>query len=212
MVSSSLLSKVAAAAGVSWVETLTGFKWLSRAADAVPGGRLLFAYEEALGYSVGASVRDKDGIGAALAVLSLVAADLAAGRPPLLGRLDDLEARHGVHRTCQVSRRLRTAEAAGAAMAALRAAPPSQLGGDPVTAVEDLAVGARLPPTDGIILRTAGARVVVRPSGTEPKLKAYIEVVVVAADGKLGAARRRATNSADRLVGALHPLLDGGRR
>ena len=102
VVSSTLLSKIAAAAGARYAETLTGFKWIVRAGQGAPGSRFLFGYEEALGYAVGDVVRDKDGISAALALLSLAATARAAGRS-LLDRWDALEAEHGVHLTAQVT-------------------------------------------------------------------------------------------------------------
>ena len=102
VVSSTLLGKIAAAAGARYAETLTGFKWIVRAGQGVPGSRFLFGYEEALGYAVGDVVRDKDGISAALALLSLAATARAAGRS-LLDRWDALEAEHGVHLTAQVT-------------------------------------------------------------------------------------------------------------
>src|SRR5262249_31481894 len=102
VVSSTLLSKIAAAAGVRYAETLTGFKWIVRAADGVPGARFVFGYEEALGYAVTPAVRDKDGMSAALALLSLAATARAAGQS-LLDRWDALEAAHGVHLTAQVT-------------------------------------------------------------------------------------------------------------
>ena len=124
MVSSSLLSKIAAAAGVQYAETLTGFKWIVRAADQRPGTRFVFGYEEALGYAVGDVVRDKDGISAAIALLGLAAQAWAAGQS-LLDRWDALEQAHGVHLTAQLTLPTR---APGEIMAGLRAAAPGALG------------------------------------------------------------------------------------
>jgi phosphomannomutase len=203
IVSSTMLSKIAAAAGARYAETLTGFKWIVRGGRDQPGSRFLFGYEEALGYAVGSVVRDKDGIGAALAVLGLATRERRAGRT-LPGAYDTLEAAHGVHLTAQLT--LRTGSP-GEVMSALRAAPPAALAGQPVTSAEDLAAGARgLPPSDVIIYRLAGARVVVRPSGTEPKLKAYFEVVRPAG-GDLAGARRAAAARLDRLRAAVGDLL-----
>ena len=119
VVSSTLLGKIAAAAGARYAETLTGFKWIVRAGQGEPGGRFLFGYEEALGYAVGDVVRDKDGISAALALLSLAATARAAGQS-LPDRWDALEAGHGVHLTTQVT--LHAPSPAGI-MGRLRAAP-----------------------------------------------------------------------------------------
>src|SRR5580704_752134 len=151
IVSSTLLSKVAAAAGAHYAETLTGFKWIARAADGVPGARFVFGYEEALGYAVGDVVRDKDGIGAALAMLAVAAEAKARGRS-VLDRYDELERAHGVHLTSQVT--LRTADQARV-MRQLRADPPAELGGQPVTARVDLAGGGpgALPRADVLIFR-----------------------------------------------------------
>ncbi len=174
IVSSTLLGTIAADRGVRFTQTLTGFKWISR----VEG--LAFGYEEALGYCVDpAGVRDKDGISAALLVAELAAEQRARGRT-LLDVLDDVERRYGVHATDQLSVRVEDRSLITAAMDRLRSAPPSALGGRAVVAVDDLAQGVDgLPPTDGLRLQLeGGARVVVRPSGTEPKLKAYLEVVV----------------------------------
>ncbi len=174
VVSSTMLSKIAAAAGVRYAETLTGFKWIVRAADGVPGARFVFGYEEALGYAVTTAVRDKDGISAALVLLSLAATARAAGQS-LLDRWDALEAAHGVHLTAQVTLPTR---APAQAMAGLRARPPASLADLPVSSVTDLGRGgaAGLPPSDVLTYHLTGARVVIRPSGTEPKLKAYLEV------------------------------------
>jgi phosphomannomutase len=175
VVSSTLLSKVAAAAGARYAETLTGFKWIARAADGQPGARFAFGYEEALGYQVGQAVRDKDGIGAALAVLRLAAAGKEAGG--LTAAYDDLERAHGVHLTGQLAPRIDDPEDV---MRRIRAAPPADLGGAAVETVTDFAAadnGTGLPPSDVLRFALAGGRrVVIRPSGTEPKIKAYLEV------------------------------------
>ncbi len=192
IVSSSLLGKVARAHGVAYAETLTGFKWIVRAAEARPGFRLVFGYEEALGYVVGDVVRDKDGISAALAVAELAAAEKATGRT-LLDRLDELEAEHGVHATEQVSIRVTDLSAIAGVMADLRSRPPGALGGTAVTGMADLLTGGRLPASDVLVYSLDfGGRVIVRPSGTEPKLKAYLEVVERVVGGDLAPARARA--------------------
>jgi phosphomannomutase len=197
IVSSQLLTRIAAAHGVRHETTLTGFKWISR----VPG--LVYGYEEALGYCVApALVRDKDGITAALVVAELAASLKAEGRT-LLDALDDLAREHGVHATDQLSIRVADLSLIERAMASLRARPPATLAGSEVVEVRDLEQGGALPPTDGLLYRTIdGARVVVRPSGTEPKLKCYLETVVPveAADvgtAKAEAARRLAAVKAD---------------
>jgi phosphomannomutase len=191
IVSSSLLGRIAAAHGLGYAETLTGFKWISR----VEG--LRYGYEEALGYCVDpAAVRDKDGISAALLVAELAAALKAEGRA-LPDLLDDIAREHGLHATDQLSVRVADLALIEAAMTRLRQAPPTALGGRAVTAVEDLSVGsADLPPTDGLRYRLDGdGRLIVRPSGTEPKLKCYLETVVPVSDGDVGAARRTAAAS-----------------
>jgi phosphomannomutase len=198
IVSSTLLSKIAAATGASYRETLTGFKWIARAADDIDtrGGadvQFVFGYEEALGYLVGQVVRDKDGIGAALALLSLAAAAKLRGRT-LHDAYDDLERAHGVHLTEQLT--LRIPDTA-AVMRRIRATPPSTLGGFPVQAVTDYAgPGTGLPRSDVLSYTLPQARVAIRPSGTEPKVKAYLEVVEPAGDD-LAAARAAA---ADRMT------------
>jgi phosphomannomutase len=174
IVSSSLLSRMAASYGVEHHETLTGFKWIGR----VPG--LAFGYEEALGYCVdSAHVADKDGVSAALRVVEMVAALKAEGRT-VHDVLDDLFVEHGLHATDQLSVRVADLSLISDAMARLRAAPPSEVAGLAVESFEDLSAGVGgLPPTDGVRLGLAErTRVIVRPSGTEPKLKCYLEVVV----------------------------------
>ncbi len=203
VVSSSLLSRIASAAGVQYAETLTGFKWIVRAADQRPGTRFVFGYEEALGYAVGDVVRDKDGISAAIALLGLAAQAWAAGQS-LLDRWDALEQAHGVHLTAQLTLPTRVP---GEIMAGLRAAAPGTLGEAAVRGVTDLAQGGELPPTDALILRLDGARVVLRPSGTEPRLKAYLEVTEPVAPGDLAGARRRAESRMIPLRIAVEALL-----
>jgi phosphomannomutase len=174
IVSSSLLARLAAVHGQPSVEVLTGFKWIGR----VPG--LAYGYEEALGYAVAPHIAaDKDGISALVRVCELAAMLKAEGRT-LLDRLDDLAREHGLHATDQLSVRVRDLSLIAAAMARLRRTPPTALGGLAVEGVDDLTVATPdLPATDGLRFRLAqGARVVVRPSGTEPKLKCYLEVVV----------------------------------
>jgi len=211
IVSSRLLAAIAADAGLRFASTLTGFKWISR----VDG--LVFGYEEALGYCVDpAHVRDKDGMSAAVRVCDLAARLAAEGRT-LVDALDDLARAHGLHATGQVSARFADIGRIGATMSALREQPPAQLAGSPVVELVDLAAGTDddrggLPPTDGLRLLTAdGTRVVVRPSGTEPKVKAYLEVVVpVAADadrGVLDAAHRTARERLDHLAADVRAAL-----
>jgi phosphomannomutase len=196
IVSSSLLGKQAAAAGQKYVETLTGFKWISRVPD------LAFGYEEALGYCVDPEhVRDKDGVSALLMLCELAAGAKADGRS-LTDILDDIALEHGLHATDQLSLRLSDPTQITGAMQRLREQPPTELGGLEVQKVEDLEQGVGdLPPTDGLRYRLAdGARVIVRPSGTEPKIKAYLEVVLpVDPDDGVAAARISAAGRLDAL-------------
>ncbi|MFI6145231.1 phospho-sugar mutase [Streptomyces sp. NPDC051109] len=176
IVSSSLLGRIAEAAGVGYEETLTGFKWIAR----VEG--LRYGYEEALGYCVDPEgVRDKDGITAALLVAELASELKEQGRT-LTDLLDDLAMAHGLHHTDQLSVRVEDLSIIANAMARLRAEPPTALAGLRVVSAEDLNRGTdKLPPTDGLRYHLEGdykARVICRPSGTEPKLKCYLEVVV----------------------------------
>jgi phosphomannomutase len=177
IVSSTLLAAMAREYGVTFELTLTGFKWIARAARE---HRLAFGYEEALGFAVDDAVADKDGLSAALA-LARLAHDLAASGRTLVDRLDELEERYGVHATAQVSLRLADEAAAGRVVALLRAHAPTTLGGVAVRAVVDLRDGWRgLAATDGLIFELGErGRVVVRPSGTEPKVKFYLEVTEV---------------------------------
>jgi phosphomannomutase len=227
VVSGSLLRRLAEAAGVRCVTTLTGFKWIART-----GGddhTLIYGYEQAIGYAVRPDlVADKDGISAALLVLQLATEEAQHGRT-LLDRLDDLALAHGLHVT-----RLRTMKADGAAGLAqlndaverVRKEPPRLLAGQPVTVTDlreaapgivDLAgghaersPGQPLPPADVLIWHAGGdARVMIRPSGTEPELKVYAEVVwPVRSRAGLAAARASATEQAERLLAATAATLD----
>jgi phosphomannomutase len=193
IVSSSLLGRLAAAHGLGYQETLTGFKWISR----VEG--LRYGYEEAIGYCVDPdSVRDKDGVSAALLVAEL-AATLKAEGHTLLDVLDDIARDHGLHATDQLSARFGDRAQIEAAMARLRDRPPERLGGRAVTSVDDLAKGdGGLPPTDGMRYHLErNGRVIVRPSGTEPKLKCYLEVVEPVVEGDVGTARRTSSRDLD---------------
>ena len=174
IVSSSLLGKMAAAAGQPYAETLTGFKWIGRVEN------LAFGYEEALGYCVDPThVKDKDGVSALMLVCSLAARAKAEGRA-LRDLLDDLAREHGLHATDQLSVRMDDLAAIPAVVDRLRDDPPASLGGLAVERVDDLSLGSPgVPPTNGLRFTLADqGRVVVRPSGTEPKIKCYLEVVV----------------------------------
>jgi phosphomannomutase len=175
IVSSSLLSVIATAYGQPFVYTLTGFKWIARA----PG--LAYGYEEAIGYCVDPeAVRDKDGISALVRVLTLVAGLKAEGRS-ITDRLDEIARRYGVYETDQLSVRVQDPKIITAAMARLRAQPPGMLAGQPTSVVDLAHGGADLPPTDAVLITGQTVRVVVRPSGTEPKLKSYLEAHLPAA-------------------------------
>ncbi|MGE9809468.1 phospho-sugar mutase [Janibacter sp. G1551] len=195
IVSSRLLAAMCRQAGVDHEETLTGFKWISRVPD------LHFGYEEALGYCVAPDlVRDKDGVSAALLIAELAAIMKSEGSS-LLAVLDDLHEQLGVHATDSFSIRVADLADIATLMERLRANAPTQIASVPVTSAEDLANGTEtLPPTDGLrYVLDDDSRIIVRPSGTEPKLKVYLEVIEpVAGREDLADARARA---AERLAG-----------
>lgn len=203
IVSSRLLAAMCAQSGVPHEETLTGFKWIAR----VPG--LHYGYEEALGYCVAPDlVKDKDGVSAALLIAELAAILKAEGRT-LLSVLDDLHTQLGVHATDAFSVRVADLADLGVLMSRLRQAPPSELAGSPVATAEDLAMGAGgLPPTDGLrYLLDDDTRIIVRPSGTEPKLKVYLEAIEpVTGRADLTAARERAARRLAAVRAAMEAL------
>ncbi len=199
IVSSRQLAAMAADAGIRHEETLTGFKWISRVAG------LRYGYEEAIGYCVDPhQVADKDGISAALMLAEMAAGLRAEGRS-LLDVLDDLSVTHGVHATDAFAVQVDDLTLLGTLMSRLRTRPPTDLGGVPVARIDDLAKGSeQLPSTDGLrYFLEDDSRVIVRPSGTEPKLKIYLEAIVtVEASSGLLAARAEAAGRLAR-VGAL---------
>ena len=173
IVSSSILSKIAQHYGLPFKETLTGFKWLAK----IPN--LWFGYEEALGYAVDSkSVNDKDGISAAL-VLAQLATDLKAEGKTLVDLLDEIWERHGYHGTKQISVRTTSVAQIDAILSKFRDATPATIGRFSLTAFDDLEKPQDgLPPTNGVRIRLMdNIRIIVRPSGTEPKIKCYIEVI-----------------------------------
>ena len=173
IVSSSILKKIAGHYNLEFKETLTGFKWLAKIKD------LTFGYEEALGYAVDAkTVNDKDGISAAI-TLAQIATDLAAEGKTVLDLLAEIWERHGFHGTEQISIRLSDLSKVDVILGGLRKSPPQSIAGRTVTSIDDLAAPTDgLPPTDGLrIWLTGGVRIIIRPSGTEAKMKCYIEVI-----------------------------------
>ncbi len=210
IVSSMMLEQIARAEKLKYENTLTGFKWVSRVKD------LRYGYEEALGYCVDPqSVSDKDGISAALMFLELVAHLQTEGKSPW-DVLNELALLHGLHATDQVSVRVTDLSQVGTVMTQLRTNPPKTMGGLKVDQIDDLSEGfAGLPKTDAVIIHLGGsseiekARVIIRPSGTEPKIKCYLEVVVRNSD--LAIARVRADNELQELARDAQPLLAEGK-
>ncbi|MCC7074797.1 MAG: phospho-sugar mutase [Deltaproteobacteria bacterium] len=211
IVSSTFLSRMARDKGAAYAETLTGFKWIANKAmeRAAHGEHFVCGYEEALGYSVGPLVKDKDGIGAAVRFAELARALKAQGKT-VLDRLDELFIAHGLSHAVNWSVTMPGAtgmERIKASMAALRRDPPVALDGTAVARVDDLARGDH--PADVVVLHTAdGTRLTVRPSGTEPKIKMYCELVArVAARAELGPARERLEAAGQRIKAELNARL-----
>ncbi len=221
IVSSTRLAHIAAHHGVRYAATLTGFKWLARVSMALAeeGGTLVLGYEEALGYSVGGLVRDKDGVSAALIAADLASAIKAQGRS-LVGLLDDMDRRYGAlvgRQRSLVRQGPEGAEAIRRGMERLRALPPAMLGGAAVAATTDLRDGTRtsaqgveavdLPRSNVLAYELKGGhRALVRPSGTEPKLKIYVEASTPPR-GDLGAEREEASIRAEAIESDLLDLV-----
>ena len=209
IVSSMMLESIAKSAGLEYESTLTGFKWVSRV------NNLTFGYEEALGYCVDPdNVSDKDGISAAAMFMEMLA-HLKSQEKTIWRVLDELALAHGLHATDQVSVRVTSSDQVALTMAGIRNTPPTKFGGLQVSSIDDLALGLYgLPKTDAVIIHLAGndhiqkARVIVRPSGTEPKIKCYLEVVVRGED--LAIAQQTADNELKSLAADARPLLGGG--
>jgi len=181
IVSSSALRKIAAHYVIDFKEVLTGFKWLAKIED------LAFGYEEAIGYAVDSeTVNDKDGISAAL-FLAQIATDLKAQGKTLVDLLNEVWGRHGFHGTEQISIRVSDMSRITELLAGLRKNPPSQIAGRKVDSIDDLAAPKDgLPPTDGLRIWLAGGiRIIIRPSGTEAKMKCYIEVITKDAESAI---------------------------
>lgn len=204
IVSSRLLGEIAKHHGLSWHPTLTGFKWISRVPE------LLFGYEEALGYCVDpAFVRDKDGISACLKLASLASSLKACGKT-LQSLLDELALRHGLYATSPLTVRVEDLSIITQAMATFRKNGLKELAHSPVVEVADLEKGyGELPPTNAMLFRTQdNSRVVARPSGTEPKLKCYLEVVVpLSAASELPQARKVAAERLEDIKKDLRQVL-----
>ncbi|QOR47054.1 phospho-sugar mutase [Trueperella pecoris] len=204
IVSSQLLEQIATHHGLSYTSTLTGFKWIARAPE------ILFGYEEAIGFCCYPDlVKDKDGVSAGL-VLAVTAAKMKAEGKSLQDVLDALALRHGLYLTAPVTVRVDDLSIIPATMAKVRKEPPTELIGVPVASIEDLSEGTdSLPPTDALRILTAeGDRVIVRPSGTEPKVKCYLEVIVPVADAtELAQARQAAHERMERFKADVSQML-----
>ena len=178
IVSSSALRKISGHYGIDFQEVLTGFKWIAKIED------LAFGYEEAIGYAVDSdNVNDKDGISAAI-FLAQIAMDLKRDGLTISDLLNQVWERHGFHGTEQISIRVTDMSAITNVLTGLRANPPREIAGRAVESIDDLAAPSDgLPPTDGLRIWLAGGiRIIVRPSGTEAKMKCYIEVVTATSD------------------------------
>jgi phosphomannomutase len=204
IVSCSLLKAIAESAGHQYQQTLTGFKWIARIPE------LRFGYEEALGYCVDPdAVKDKDGVSAALLIAEMAAHLKAAGRT-VQDVLDELAMAHGLYVTEQVSVRVQDVTLISDIMCKLRGATPTAVGGFEVLEFDDFEQGVDgLPPTDGLRFMLEGdSRIIVRPSGTEPKIKCYLQVVIPVSPGTLEPARRTARDRLDAIGASVRSWLE----
>jgi len=200
IVSSSILSKIAKAYNLPFTETLTGFKWIAKIRD------LHFGYEEALGYAVDSnSVNDKDGISAALMIVQ-IATDLKRESKTLNDLLDEIWSKYGFHGTKQISVRVENLEKISSILAKFRESAPKSIAGYRIVGIDDLEKPTSgLPPTNGVrIYLEPSIRIIIRPSGTEPKVKCYVEIVAL---GELGKAKTVVEEVLNNLEGPLRKIL-----
>ncbi len=210
IVSSRMLKEIAKHHGVHYEETLTGFKWIMRPGIDSQEKNFIFGYEEALGFAVGDHVHDKDGITSALVFAELAAEAKQQGKS-VVDRLHDLWVRHGVHVTGQITHRFEGSEGADVMMQIMnliRQNPPQKIGSCDVEEVTDfLSQESGLPPTNAIALETSQSRVVVRPSGTEPLIKIYAEVVTPVGDKGVDEAQKLAETELEDALKSVSDLL-----
>ena len=201
VVSSRLLSKIADFHKVKYAETLTGFKWIVRPGLEDKNSRFVFGYEEALGFALGDSVRDKDGITSALAFAEL-AAELKAEDKTVMDLLDELWNRHGVHKTALFTKRLDAeTDISADFMSPWRTSPPERIGEFVVIeSIDLLTPESGLPATDALVFNILNGRIVIRPSGTEPMVKAYVEVTESVINGDIRSAERSADHKIEDLL------------
>ena len=201
VVSSRLLSKIADFHKVKYAETLTGFKWIVRPGLEDKNSRFVFGYEEALGFALGDSVRDKDGITSALAFAEL-AAELKAEDKTVMDLLDELWNRHGVHKTALFTKRLDAeTDISADFMSPWRTYPPERIGEFAVIeSIDLLTPESGLPATDALVFNILNGRIVIRPSGTEPMVKAYVEVTESVINGDIRSAERSADHKIEDLL------------
>ena len=207
VVSSGLLSKIADFYKVKYAETLTGFKWIVRPGIDDKRSRFVFGYEEALGFALGDSVRDKDGITSAL-VFAELAAELKAKDKTVMDLLDELWDRHGVHKTALFTKRLAPEiDISADFMSPWRSSPPEKIGEfDVIEVIDLLNPGLDLPPTDALVINLSNGRIVIRPSGTEPMVKVYVEVTQSVINGDVRSAERSADHKIEDLLHGVSSL------
>ena len=207
VVSSRLLSKIAEFHKVKYAETLTGFKWIVRPGIEDKSSRFVFGYEEALGFALGDSVRDKDGITSAL-VFAELASELKTQGKTVIDLLEELWNRHGVHKTALFTKRFDPATNISADfMSPWRSSPPEKIGEFAVIeSIDLLSPESELPATDALVLNILNGRIVIRPSGTEPMVKVYVEVTESVINDDIRSAERSADHKIEDLLHGVSSL------
>ena len=207
VVSSRLLSKIADFHKVKYAETLTGFKWIVRPGIEDKSSRFVFGYEEALGFALGDSVRDKDGITSAL-VFAELAAELKSEDKTVVDLLEELWNRHGVHKTALIAKRLDPeTDISADFMSPWRTSPPEKIGEFAVIgSIDMLSPESELPATDALIFNISNGRIVIRPSGTEPMVKVYVEVTESVINDDVRSAERSADHKIEDLLHVVSSL------